>query len=594
MNLPERPRRAAAWVAAAGRRGSLPELALFALLAVWATWPLARHAGDALPLGTERVATVPLFNLWTVWWNADRATHGFRGYWDAPIFHPTPNTFSFSEPQPTMLVVAPLVRAAETPVVAYNVYLLLALTLNGWSAFRLLRRLELDRLVALFGGGMVSMLTIVHWQLGVLQLVPLFGAIWALHALYDFGERPAVGTGVRLGLAFALTFLLCIYHALFLSVLLLLAGGWLLGRQMIRWKTWANLLPGAAASLLVILPALVVLRAETKEHNWKRTERELLNLSAAWGDYTVTPWPQLVPLGDFADEERRPYWQLSPGWLKLGLAAVGIVWGLALRRWRCWTLFCATLTVAALALSLGPRFTIGSWTPYGLLVDYYPGFAQARNVFRFAYFAQLGIALLAVLGVQCAAASGRWLGERATAAAGFGNRALPALLSGIVAVAVGGPAVAEVRPPTQKLFFLPPLEENRAWIAWVKENTPSDAVLACLPFPRGRTAAAYQETTVWMYWGTFHRRRMVNGYSGFFPRPFLDLKEEMEYFPDPESLEAVREYDVAWSVIHRSWVTREEIERDPEVAPHVRWRFGDDRADLDIYEIVPPSHGNLR
>src|SRR4051794_35687787 len=72
-------------------------------LAIWATWPLAgwtepdpksplaRRAFNfttALPQGTESVATVPLFNLWTIWWNADRARHGFHGYWDAPIFYP--------------------------------------------------------------------------------------------------------------------------------------------------------------------------------------------------------------------------------------------------------------------------------------------------------------------------------------------------------------------------------------------------------------------------------------------------------------------------------------------------------------------------
>ena len=107
-------------------RGSGPSLAAllaYLVLAVAATWPLARNLDDTLPLGTEPVASVPLFNLWTLWWNADRALHLGADYWDAPIFFPAESAFAFSEAQPTTVVVAPLVWASETPAAAYNVYL---------------------------------------------------------------------------------------------------------------------------------------------------------------------------------------------------------------------------------------------------------------------------------------------------------------------------------------------------------------------------------------------------------------------------------------------------------------------------------------
>ena len=68
------------------------------LAAVAATWPLLPSIARALPLGTEHEATVPLFNLWTLWWDADRVPHGFLGLWNAPIFHPLEGTFTFSAP----------------------------------------------------------------------------------------------------------------------------------------------------------------------------------------------------------------------------------------------------------------------------------------------------------------------------------------------------------------------------------------------------------------------------------------------------------------------------------------------------------------
>ena len=44
-----------------------------------ATWPLLPAIASALLLGTEHEATVPLFNLSTLSWDADRLPQGFLG-----------------------------------------------------------------------------------------------------------------------------------------------------------------------------------------------------------------------------------------------------------------------------------------------------------------------------------------------------------------------------------------------------------------------------------------------------------------------------------------------------------------------------------
>src|SRR5690606_18272581 len=87
------------------------------------------------------VVTVPLFNAWTIWWNCDRLAHGFRGYWDAPIFFPEQQTFAFSEPQPATLMVAPVLWGSGSPILAYNAYLWLSLLLNGLVTLWLLKSL---------------------------------------------------------------------------------------------------------------------------------------------------------------------------------------------------------------------------------------------------------------------------------------------------------------------------------------------------------------------------------------------------------------------------------------------------------------------
>lgn len=79
---------------------------LFVLGAVVVTWPLATQVTSGIPLGTEAVATVPLFNLWTLAWNVESLGRGYEGYWRAPIFHPAPDTLALSEPQPLAGLIA--------------------------------------------------------------------------------------------------------------------------------------------------------------------------------------------------------------------------------------------------------------------------------------------------------------------------------------------------------------------------------------------------------------------------------------------------------------------------------------------------------
>ena len=184
----------------------------------------------ALPLGQESVATVPLLGVWSVWWNCDRLTSLYSGYWNAPIFYPSVNSFTFSETMPISAVAAPLVWSTGKTVLSYNLLLLVALILNGYSAFRLLARMLQDMWVAATSGAIVVLLPLVHHELGVPQLVGLFGILWTLHAAVRLLEKPTFGRAVLLGVSFAVTYFLCNYYGLFLALLLLCCGGWLVGQ----------------------------------------------------------------------------------------------------------------------------------------------------------------------------------------------------------------------------------------------------------------------------------------------------------------------------------------------------------------------------
>ncbi|NLF67432.1 MAG: hypothetical protein GX575_00105 [Candidatus Anammoximicrobium sp.] len=550
------------------RRWACAELAAYLLLAIVATWPLARFAASALPLGTEPAATVPLLNVWTVWWNADRAAQLYRGYWDAPIFAPTPGTFAFSEPMPTTVVAAPLVWFGGRRVLAYNGFLLAALALNGWSAFHLLRRLRFRWLACALGGGLVEMLPLVHAELGVLQMVPLCGIVWTIHALYAFGRRPGWRPALGLAAAFAVTYFSCAYYGLFLSLVLLASGGWLLGRRLRRSRTWSLLLASAGVALLLVAPVVAAQLRIIRTHDLRRGKEWVMRLAADPKDYAVTPWPQRLEPECLGALRPQRYFRLGPGWLKIGLAVLGLAAGLWRPRYRVWAAFCATMLAVAFLLSLGPRLAVGGWSPYEVWMDWYPGLAQARNVYRFAVFVQLAVALLAALGLQAVLTCVR-------RRAGSGVR-------WATAAGVGLLAAAEVLPPPQSLFPVPPVEAQQRWIGWLQSHTPVDSLIACFPFPQGTGVRDYEDTAMWMYWGTYHRRRLVNGYSGFFPASFLETKAALRGFPDAAGLQRLQNLGVGYCVRRRA-----ELPRDGALPQRFELLFRDDTAQVDVYRIQP-------
>jgi len=484
-------------------------VASYAALALWSTWPLASAPMTKLPLAAMQSATVPLFNLWTIWWNADRLQHGFRGYWDAPIFHPERDTFAFSEPQLTTTVVAPVIWLTRSRTLAFNIYLWLSLVLNGLFAERLLRSAGVHRLVAIGGGAAMLLLPIVHWQLDVLQMAPLWAILWTWTALLEHSRRPSLVHGAAAGLAFAVAFWTCSHQALLLAVLIA-GGAWILPRRWLAWSTWPGWIAAAAIAAALVFPAVSRMRHVIAKHEFSRTAALVGQLSAAAEDYTGIPGRQLIHLPSIA----RPFWNLSPGWIKLGLAAAGVAWGLTRRKWRRWTIFLLWTVSLAFLLSLGTNLKLGNWEPWWTLTRFWPGLAQVRNVFRFAFFVQMAVVLLGAQGLH-----GSLLIQRRCCTRRWSHYAAKVILS-LLALA----ALFETYPETSNMADVPDARANAGWIEFVHRNTPRGRAIACIPFASSDAAESYLVTTQWMYFGTFHGVPLVDGYSGFFPQAHFALR----------------------------------------------------------------------
>ncbi|MEQ9408342.1 MAG: hypothetical protein RIK87_11475 [Fuerstiella sp.] len=544
-------------------RRLVPTLLILAL-SCWTIRPVLTQITSALPIRENHLITVPLFNAWTIWWNADCMRRGFSGYWDAPIFFPEQGTLAYSEPQPATTMVAPVVWLTGSPAAAYNVYLLLSLFLNGFFTYVILRRHGARRPMATIGGAMMLWLPISLRQLEVVQLVPVWPMLWTWDAMRRHGTGPSRRTAAELAAAYAVCFYTSIHHTLFLSVVL--AGtGWILFRtvrQSLFWKT------SAACVLLAAIPVgavLVPMQQTLSEQSFERSRKLVTDLSAIPQDLFLTPSDALF----FGTSN--PGFGMSPGWLKMVLAGLGCLLGLCRRRHRRWVLFLLLTAVVSGLLALGPNLKIGPIQPWWTLADWCPGMSQVRNVFRFAYLTQMAVLLLSVTAL-----SQLWVRLRASCKR-------PRIASGIVTV-LGLLALAETPPPTLLLAGVPDLERHSHWTTFVRQQTPAGMGIACLPFAPGTKASDFAETTRWMYYGTLHKVPLVNGYSGFFPATYMELRADItEQGLTDDILTRFSELQTHFLVVRRAYELPAAL-MEKKAGVRLELVFSDE-VGIDVYEL---------
>lgn len=506
------------------------EIALFTSLAIAATYPLVMMSATHIPQGSERTGSVPLLNFWTIWWNVDRIEHGYRNYWNAPIYRPVEGMLAGTEPQSIVGWLAwPLWRLTPAgQAQTYNILVVLFLTLNGWVACRVLRHLRLPWGQALVGGTLVSLLPVVHWQLGVFQLISVWGVLWTFIALLRFRRRPGCGSALHLAVAFAAVYSLCCYFGLFLSILLLVGSPLLFGRRLFKVRTWVWGAVAVASSAVLLSPVVSAQLSLAARQPFDYPQQWILDLSARPLDYLRPPGWQLVRLPELDDANGYP-WPLCPGTLKMGVAGLGVVLGLLNRRRRRFVLFCTVIGLVAVLLSLGPRLEMGGFSVYRLLVDYFPGYGHVRSLLRFAFFFQIAVAMLAVIGLyECALIARRQLGHS-------WRQRTP-----IIALVLGIVLAAEAWPTRPGMYELPANAARQNWIAWLGDSARADACLVFFPLPRGYAEEDLLPTAVWMYYQTLHHRPMVNGYCTFVPEHFLRLSKKSEGFPTRTGIEALQ------------------------------------------------------
>jgi hypothetical protein len=289
------------------------------------------------------------------------------------------------------------------------------------------------------------------------------------------------------------------------------------------------LLAGAGLALVLVLPGLLDQASRTSEYRW--SDETVLANSARGSEWFqldhraagagVLPWNAPAPAG----EQR-----LFPGTALLCLALVGLVMG-ARSAHRRWVWFLAAVATGAAVLALGTA--VEPFGPFSILRDLVPGFDRLRSPFRFAAVTQIALVVLAGLGLDAL-----WLFRGA--------------LGRAVAVGIFALGVLEVAALPARLTTVHDTTDA-AWVRWLARH-PGGAV-AMAPFPTSGSYVDYATTTEWMLAGLEHGHPLLNGYSGFFPDRYLDLRRRMLDFPDPTSVHALVAEGATYVVVDHAWLT---------------------------------------
>jgi hypothetical protein len=456
-------------------------LAAHAALFVLMSWPLAT---DPARLGVMDRPDGRL-NAWILAWDVEALRRAPGRLWDAPAFHPLPDALAFSENLLLPAVVAAPALLLGGPVLGYNVVLFGSMIASGLGTQLLVRRVSGDRLAAFAAGAIFAVgahrwIRLAHPHAQVTMFLPL--ALWAFDR---FWERRTPGRALVVGLMLGLQAWSSVYlaaiTALALAVAALLAAAAGLGRR--------GFLSLAAGGVLALVVAAPVARPYLRMRAFQGVEwtmDDVATYATTLTSYAASGSRLYGGLTQRHLDPARVQDTLFPGLVALVLGLAGVA--SAPRRFRAVAI---AASAAAIVISLGPQTAV-----YRFLHEHLVFVRGVRALSRFSLLPVLALSVLAGLALA-------------------GRRRLlwPAL---------GLFLLESTNAPIRYHLYAGPPEADR-WLAG------RSGAVARLPLGEGDTAA--------MLDGVAHWRPLVNGDSGFVPRPYT---RAMELLEGPLTVEGLR------------------------------------------------------
>jgi hypothetical protein len=576
--------------------------ALFLIVAVVMTWPLAVHPGSlAVDQGD------PLLNAWIMAWDAHRITSGsLHGFFDANIFFPYRQALDFSEHLvPQALVGLLPLELSGNPLLAYSLVWLLAMAGSAFGMYVLARRLTASFAASVFAGIAFGFSLFMMSQLPHLQVLSAAGLPLSFYFLDRFCAGERLRNAVWLGLTIALQMLANGYYAVMLPLFI----GIPLTHHAIARRRWRDRRFLARIALLAVVIAVVAgpflyqyasFRATAGFTRGVVADARLWSYLSAppinhlWGHLTAGLWrsermyfPGLVtlalgvvgivaarrrlaaglpPRSDAAAARRAipVSWVFKAAATLLGLAvfvvlafgyfrsrieikahdvnnpllallALVLLWAIVepaflLRLRQVLARPQEPLLIYGTMMTVAVLLSVGALGPFLLLNRHLPGFDAIRAFPRVHVFFMLGLVVFAAFGFAHLEAK------------------LPARRRRGFAIGACLLLLGELACMPLPLEHVKPLAQRSEVYRWLARQPGDDWGLVELPFPRGASDLGREIQRV--YDSTIHWKRIMNGYSGYFPPMFDELTNRWNPVPLAADIEELRGMGLRFVVVH--------------------------------------------
>jgi len=198
-----------------------------------------------------------------------------------------------------------------------------------------------------------------------------------------------------------------------------------------------------------------------------------------------------------------------------------------------WVLIYSILTIWALLLSFGGGFTFwGEKTavipmPFSLFYNYVIGFTGIRVPSRFAVYVLLGIGVLAGFGY-----------DRIMSKIKRSTHKYCLAIALLVIINI------EYLSIPIESATIPVRSDVPLTYKWLKEQK-RDAVVLEVPF-----FDKIGDEAICLYFSTYHKKKLINGYSGFIPASAFFLQSTFKGFPNEDCIDILEALKVDFIVLH--------------------------------------------
>lgn len=510
----------------------------FVLLTIGLTYPWSFQMSSAIHNSADSY-----FITWTLAWDVHQLKENPLELFNANIFYPYKNTLAYSEHLIGSAFFAWLIIAlTNNPILAYNVLTFLFFVLGGYFSYLLVYYFTRNIPASILAGVIFGFnpFRFIHFSQLHLQVVFFFPLLLLiLHYLVKTQKNKYL-------IAFTFFFILLGYMSgHYFLIMSVVAPSFLVFYFAIFKKSFPKkrfLIKIGLSFLIIILGVLPVFYPyfllRQQDPNYVRSYSMITAFSPKGIDYLAFSPLLRAQLLNFRIFETTLYLGLTV-FLLFITSIIFLVKKFSKQPdlIKTATLYfiigfiCFLLSFGVLIrFNENDRGIVG---PYMLLYQLIPGFDSLRAVGRFWIVVLLSLSV--IIGIALAQYFQRVRKRLIT----FGITAL--LLVLIIIEYLWIPPFKHL--PLQYAKTGNSIPSVYFWLAEQKDDT----VILELPIEAG-----VNEIAKFMYYSTYHWKRLANGYSGYFPQDYLNLEKKIIHKSlPPETIEELKALGVNYLIVHR-------------------------------------------